>query len=73
MAWITDRYGNPVNSDQITSLVIEPDGTNFVVQAGNTSNAVITQFWTGTAMTQAEAEALRDKIADLLGVFDPTS
>lgn len=75
--FIRDRGGNCINSESIMALdvVTDPDNVGYyVVQVNNSVNSQISTFWTGSPMTEDQANALQLQIAQLAGgYFDPTS
>lgn len=72
--FIKDKFGNPVNMNQVLGLWVQPnpDEGGYEVQATNSVLTEIAQFLTtpGVSETQAEAEATLARIAGMVGVAD---
>lgn len=75
--WIKDKFGNYINSKWLISLYVGSDGSGGYEVAGNTylsgdgGGQLSAQFNNGSSMTQTQAQALRDRLGEMLGAFDP--
>lgn len=72
--WIVNKFGAPINMDQAMSLYVDVNGDEggYEVKANNSGNSPIAQFLVtpATSMTEPEADALLERMKDLLGVTD---
>lgn len=68
---LKDKNGNSINIEQVMGFYVDtnPDG-GYEVRANNADNVVIARFVVNAPMTQAEAEALLERISDTLGTLD---
>lgn len=77
--WISDKFGDPINTKWLISLYVDSDGSGGYEVKGNAyspttaSGSFAAQFTNGSAMTQSQAQALLAKMADLLGTFNPAA
>lgn len=81
MPWIKDRGGSLINSAHLLSMYVATDPANasyYVVRSNvydpdNPAGELASTFGTAGNMSQVQAQAVLDKLSEVLGTVNPAN